>query len=385
MRIPLKYNLGSLWVRRVGTLMTALGIGLTVAICVIMSALVHGLDSTFIDTGHANHLIVIRQGSLNEVNSYFSRDLFPVISLLPGIQRDAANRPLTSGEIIVVISHPRQTGDPSNILVRGVEDAAFQLRPEIRIVQGRNIRPGLKELLVSLPISRRFQNMTLGSNFTMARSEWKVVGIFDSGGTAYDSEIWGDYHDVAGDWDRPIYSSILIAAEDPIAAKALQNRIADDRRIHLQAMSQQEYFRNQTISSIGLKALGTFIAMIMGIGSCFAAMNMMYATVMSRTREVATLRTLGFGRFSILSSFLVESMILASLGGLLGCLMALPMHGVSTGTANFSNFSEILFHFRITPQILLRGMVLALTLGFLGGLLPARRASRIRLLDALRD
>jgi putative ABC transport system permease protein len=350
-----------------------------------MSALVHGLDSTFIDTGHANHLIVIRQGSLNEVNSYFSRDLFPVISLLPGIQRDAANRPLTSGEIIVVISHPRQTGDPSNILVRGVEDAAFQLRPEIRIVQGRNIRPGLKELLVSLPISRRFQNMTLGSNFTMARSEWKVVGIFDSGGTAYDSEIWGDYHDVAGDWDRPIYSSILIAAEDPIAAKALQNRIADDRRIHLQAMSQQEYFRNQTISSIGLKALGTFIAMIMGIGSCFAAMNMMYATVMSRTREVATLRTLGFGRFSILSSFLVESMILASLGGLLGCLMALPMHGVSTGTANFSNFSEILFHFRITPQILLQGMFLALTLGFLGGLLPARRASRIRLLDALRD
>jgi putative ABC transport system permease protein len=385
MRIPLKYNLGSLWVRRVGTLMTALGIGLTVAICVIMLSLIHGLDSTFIDTGHPNHLIVIRQGSLNEVNSYFNRDLYPVISLLPGIQKNEKGDPFSSGEIVVVISHPRMTGEPSNVMVRGVETSAFQLRPEIRLVQGRLFRSGMRELLVSLPISRRFRNMKIGSIVHLSHSDWKVVGLFDAGGTAYDSEVWGDYHDIALDWDRPVYSSILIAAQDPMAAKSLQNRIADDRRIHLQAMSQTEYFKSQTISSIGLKALGSFIALIMGIGSCFAAMNMMYATVMSRTREVATLRTLGFGRGSILFSFVLESVFLSLLGGVLGCLMALPMHGVSTGTANFSNFSEVLFHFRITPQILLQGLFLSAFLGLLGGFLPARKASRTRLLDALRD
>jgi putative ABC transport system permease protein len=385
MRIPLKYNLGSLWVRRVGTLMTALGIGLTVAICVIMLALIHGLDSTFVDTGHANYLIVIRQGSLNEVNSYYDRDLYPVISLLPGIKKNEKNEPLTSGEIVVVINHPRMTGETSNVMVRGVGISAFQLRPEIRLVQGRIFHSGMRELIVSRPISNRFRNMQVGSTVHLSHSEWKIVGIFDAGGTAYDSEIWGDYRDIALDWDRPIYSSILVAAEDALAAKALEHRISDDRRIHLQAISQTEYFRSQTISSIGLKALGSFIALIMGIGSCFAAMNMMYATVMSRTREIATLRTLGFGRFSILVSFVLESVVLALLGGLLGCLMALPMHGVSTGTANFTNFSEILFHFRITPQILLQGLVLSGLLGLVGGFLPARKASRTQLLEALRD
>jgi putative ABC transport system permease protein len=385
MKIPLKYNIGSLWIRRVGTLMTAMGIGLTVAICVIMLALIHGLDSTFVDTGHANYLIVIRQGSLNEMNSYFNRDLYAVISLLPGIRKNEKGEPLTSGEIVVVINHPRMTGETSNVMVRGVGPAAFQLRPEINLVQGRIFHSGMRELIVSRPIANRFHNMQLGSTVHLSHSEWKIVGIFDAGGTAYDSEIWGDYNDIAIDWDRPIYSSILVAAEDALSAKALEQRIADDRRIHLQAISQTEYYRSQTISSIGLKALGSFIALIMGIGSCFAAMNMMYAMVMSRTREIATLRTLGFGRFSILFSFVLESIVLALIGGFLGCLMALPMHGVSTGTANFTNFSEILFHFRITPQILLQGMILSGLLGLVGGFLPARKASRTQLLEALRE
>jgi len=385
MTIPLKYNFGSLWVRRVGTLMTALGIGLTVSIFIIMMALVNGLESTFIDTGHEDTLIVIRDGSVNEVNSYYNRDLFQTVRLLPGIRVDDNNDPMVSGELVVVINHPRVTGESSNVIVRGTSAIGLKLRPEARLVEGRWFKRGLREIVVSEPLSRRFQNMRYGNSLHMSRSDWKVVGVFNAGGTAYDSEVWADYEDVAQDWDRPIYTSILLRATDLIAAKEIQRRIADDRRIHLQAVSQKEYFRSQSFSSIGIKALGIFIATVMGIGSCFAAMNMMYAAVMSRSREVGTLRALGFSRWSILTSFLIESTILALLGGVVGCLMALPMHGISTGTANFANFSEILFHFRITPKILLQGLAFAMVVGVVGGGLPARRAAQIRLIEALRS
>ena len=385
MKIPLKYNFGSLWVRRVGTIMTALGIGLTVSIVITMMALVNGLDSTFVDTGHESHLVVIRDGSLNEVNSYFNRDLYQTVRLLPGIAVDENNEPMATGEIVVIINHPRVTGEASNVMVRGTSTMGFKLRPEARLVQGRWFERGLREIVVSESLSKRFQNMRLGETLHMSRSDWKVVGIFNAGGTAYDSEVWADVEEIAQDWDRPIYASILLQAADTAAFKDIRQRIADDRRIHLQAIPQKEYFREQTVSSVGIKALGVFIALVMGVGSCFAAMNMMYAAVMSRSKEVATLRALGFSRWSILSSFMIESVILALFGGLLGCLMALPLHGISTGTANFVTFSEVLFHFRITPKILLWGIAFATMVGILGGGLPARRASRISLIEALRD
>jgi putative ABC transport system permease protein len=365
--------------------MTALGIGLTVSTFIIMMALVNGLDSIFIDTGHDNNLVVIRDGSLNEVNSYFDRDLVQTVRLLPGISRDDKGDPLACGEIIVVINQPRLTGESSNVIVRGTSAAGFKLRPEARIVQGRWFDRGLREIVVSESLSRRFQNLRLGDTLHMSRSDWKVVGIFNAGGTAYDSEIWADYEEIAQDWDRPIYTSILLQASDLNASKEIQRRIADDRRIHLQAIPQKEYFRGQAVSSGGIKALGVFIATVMGVGSCFAAMNMMYGAVISRSKEVATLRTLGFSRWSILASFLVESGILALAGGIVGCLMALPLHGISTGTMSYSTFNEILFHFRITPIILLEGLAFAMVVGLLGGGLPARRAARMRLIEALRD
>jgi putative ABC transport system permease protein len=385
MKIPLKYNVGSLWVRRVGTLMTALGIGLTVAIFITMQALVNGLDATFVETGHPNHLIVIRDGSLNETNSYFNRDLLGTIKLLPGIRTDETGEPLASGELLVVINHPRVTGESSNVVVRGTTLVGLKLRPEMKLVQGNWFRRGLREIVVSESMSRRFQNMRLGDTLSMSRSNWKVVGLFSAGGTAHESEVFTDVEDVAQDWDRPIYTSLLLEASDAAAAQAITQRVAEDRRIHLQAVSQQKYFHDQTVSSIGIKGLGTFIAFVMGVGSCFAAMNMMYATVMSRTKEVGTLRVLGFSRSSILSSFMVESILLALCGGLLGCLMALPLHGISTGTANFTTFSEVLFNFRITPRILLQGMTFAGVVGIFGGALPARRASRVTLIEALRQ
>jgi putative ABC transport system permease protein len=383
-KIPLKYNLGSLWVRRVGTLMTALGIGLTVAIYITMQALVSGLDATFVETGHPNHLIVIREGSLNEVNSYFNRDLLGTIKLLPGIRQDESGEPRAAGELLVVINHPRVTGESSNLVVRGTTAMGLKLRPEMKLVAGQWYRRGLREVAVSQSIARRFQGMRLGDTFHMSRSDWKVVGVFDAGGTAYDSEIMTDVEDVAQDWDRPVYTSMLLEAQDAPAAKDLVQRVADDRRIHLQAIPQKKYFRDQAVSSVGIKALGGFIAIVMGIGSCFAAMNMMYATVLSRTKEVGTLRALGFSRWSILWSFLVESTLLALLGGFVGCLLALPLHGISTGTANFTTFSEVLFNFRITPKILGHGLIFASVVGILGGALPARRASQVTLMEALR-
>jgi len=244
---------------------------------------------------------------------------------------------------------------------------------------------GLREVIASRSLSRRFQNLTVGSTVHFGRSDWTVVGLFDAGGSAYDSEVFADYGAVALDWDRPIYSSILLRVENETAAEEIRRRIADDQRINLQAIPQKKYFADQTSTATGIKLLGNFIALLMGIGACFAAMNMMYGSVMSRSREIATLRAIGFRRRNILASFLFESMLLGLMGGILGAILSLPIHGISAATANFETFSEVLFHFNLTPGILLRGLIFALGVGILGGYLPARRAARVKLLEILRD
>lgn len=386
MKIPLRYNLRSLLVRWPGSLMTAGGIGLTVAIVVTMMALVGGLENTFVDTGHDGQLVVLRQGSINEVNSFINRDLFPAVRFLPGVARDGRGEPLVSEEIVVVINNTRVDGQSSNMIVRGLTETGFVLRPEVRIVAGRKFRPGLREIMASRALAERFRNMALGETIRFARSEWKVVGIFDTGGTAYDSEAWADYTEISQDWDRPVYSSMLLRAESAAAADEIRRRVAADPRINLQALPQREYFAGQTGAAAGgTKALGYFIAVVVGIGACFAAMNMMYGAVMSRAAEIATLRAVGFRRRHVLASFLAESLIVGVAGGVLGCLLALPMHGISSGTANFQTYSEVLFNFRITPGILLRGLAYAAAVGALGGYLPARRAARMKLIDVIRE
>jgi len=386
LKIPLRYNLRSLLVRWPGSLMTAGGIGLTVAIVVTMMALVGGLENTFVDTGHDGQLVVLRQGSINEVNSFINRDLFPTVRFLPGVARDGRGEPLVSGEIVVVINNTRVDGQSSNMIVRGLTETGFVLRPEVRVVAGRKFRPGLREIMASRALAERFRNMALGETIRFARSEWKVVGIFDAGGTAYDSEAWADYTEISQDWDRPVYSSMLLRAESAAAADEIRRRVAADPRINLQALPQREYFAGQTGAAAGgTKALGYFIAVVVGIGACFAAMNMMYGAVMSRAAEIATLRAVGFRRRHVLASFLAESLIVGVAGGVLGCLLALPMHGISSGTANFQTYSEVLFNFRITPGILLRGLAYAAAVGALGGYLPARRAARMKLIDAIRE
>jgi putative ABC transport system permease protein len=385
MKIPVKYNLRSLLVRRFGTVMTAFGIGLNVAIIVVMLAMVNGLDATLVETGESDNLICIREGSLNEVNSYFDRDKFDLIRFLPGVARDDNNEPAAVAEIVVGINRQRKDGESANLILRGTSEKGFELRPEFEIVEGRSFEDGLRELIVSESIAERFKGLAIGDIVKMHSNDWPVVGLFKTNGGAYDSEIWGGYEDISQVWQRPVHSSVLLRVDSPQNSAQLSERISEDERIQLNAVSQDEYFAEQTFSSIGLKALVGFIAVVMGIGSCFAVMNMMYGSVMSRQQEVAALRALGFRKFSILGSFLTESAFLALLGGIIGCVLGSLFHGYSAGTSNFASFSEIVFNFRITPEIVLQGMIYALVLGILGGLLPARRAASVQLIDVLRE
>ena len=390
MKIPLKYNLRSLWVRRTGTIMTAVGIGLTVAVLLTMAALVNGLLLTFVSTGHPNDVVVLRKSSVSETNSYFNRDLYPTLRFLEGVARDQNDRPWAVGELVVVINHPRINGEPSNVVIRGTSARGFELRPEVRLVAGRRFEKGVRELMVSQSLSQRFSDMKLGDTLTIASNDWKVVGVFDAGGTAYGSEIWGDYDEIALAWTRPMYTSVTLRARDNDAVQRIVQQVEDDRRLQLSAMPQEQYFAQQSISAGGITALGVFIAIVMGIGSCFAAMNMMFGTIMARSKEIGTLRSLGFRRRSILASFLVEAFLLAVAGGLAGWLLAIPVQAYAwfsgpLGSMNFLTFSEVVFNFRITPSILALGMAFSLIIGVVGGVLPAFRAARVRLLEVLRD
>ena len=390
MKIPLKYNLRSLWVRRTGTLMTAFGIGLTVAVLLSMGALVNGLLATFVSTGHPNDVVVLRKGAMSETNSYFDRDFYPTLRFLKGVARDEKNVPWAVGELIVVINHLRINGEPSNVVIRGTSARGFELRPEVELVAGRRFEKGVRELIVSKSLSQRFRDMKLGDTLTIASSDWRVVGVFDAGGTAYGSEIWGDYDEIALAWTRPMYTSVTLRSQNNEAMQGIIQEVQDDRRLQLNAIPQKEYFAQQTISAGGITALGIFIAIVMGVGSCFAAMNMMFGTIMARWKEIGTLRSLGFRRRSILASFLTEAFLLAVAGGLAGWLLAIPVQAYAwfsgpIGSMNFFTFSEVVFNFRITPSILALGMVFSLVIGVVGGFLPAFRAARVRLLEVLRD
>ncbi len=375
--IPLKYNLRSLTVRRVGTAMTVLGVGLTVAVFVSILALVHGLQNTYADTGDPRNLLLIREGSQAETNSYFNRDIKGIVETMDGVET-------VSGEIIILINHPRATEGDANVIVRGVEAAGMELRPQMNIVEGRMFRPGLREVIVSRSVAKRFQGAGLDDTIRIGRTDWDVVGLFDANRTAYDSEIWANYDELSSDFERPIYSSLLVKATDVATLDGLEERIVDDRRLQLDALSEVEYYRSQTSTAVPIQIIGTFIAVVMAIGSSFAVMNTMYAATAYRTREIATLRLLGFRRRDIMASFFVESLVLAIVGGAAGCLLALPVNGISTGTLNFASFSEVMFEFRITAELLTQGMIFAAIMGIAGGILPARLAARLPIVRALR-
>ena len=386
MAIPLKYNLRNLVVRRTTTLMTAVSITLTVAVFVVLNALAVGLQTSLATTGQPLNVLILREGSQSETQSSVSRDSLQVIRYLEGIAKDSGGEPVVSPEQVVLINVPRRGEvQGSNVAIRGLGPAGPALRPEFKLVDGRMFRPGLREVIASRKIAGRFENCGLGDRLRFAKGYWTVVGIFEVGNTAYDSEIWADANELAADFDREAYSSVLVRAHDAGAVARLKDQITNDRRLHLKAQTEREYYERQTSSAAPIKYLGLFIAALMAIGASFAAMNTMYAAVARRTREIGTLRVVGFSRGSILFCFILESVLIAALGGALGCLLALPINGVTTGTTNFSTFSEIAFNFRITPGLLLNGMLFAVIMGGVGGFFPAWRAAHENIVTALRS
>lgn len=394
MAIPISYNIRNLRLRKGLTLMTALGIALTVTTAIFLMALVAGLDRAFVSSGSPLNVLVLRKGSEAELSGGFDASLFPTLKTLPGIAKDSHGEPMASGEWVVVIILPRKDGTGEvNVTVRGMMPDGLEMRqlpgqeghPSVKLVEGRWFQTGQREVVVSKSVRDRFARANIGDTMEFGKGSWKVVGVFDAGGSAYESEVWGDVNQMASDFDRQGgFASAYLRATDPISAEALKNRVSDDQRLKLEGMLENDYYAKQTSSGTPIKIIGWVVGVIMAIGSIFAAMNTMYAAVAYRGREIATLRVIGFSRPAILTSFVLESLLLALLGALAGILLMLPFNGMQTGTSNAVTFSEVVFALRITPAVAIRAIIFALIMGFVGGLAPAWHAARQNILNALR-
>ena len=389
MAIPLKYNIRNLFVRKITTGLTVLGIGLVVAVFLSVMSLSEGLARVFKASGSTRNVLVLRQNSQSEVQSGIYRNQVPLIVTLPGIEKDIEGNPLASSELVVMLNLEKIGGGASNVTLRGISEKSPLLRPQFKLIEGRMFSPGLSEVIVSRSISERFKNCRLGDTIHFGVYKWNVVGIFDAGGTAPDSEIWTDVEGAMNSFKRPSYSSVLVRTTDKAAREQFIAALAGDPRLALEGKVERAYYDEQTSTAAPIKFFGIFIGVIMAIGAGFGAMNTMYAAVSTRTKEIATLRVLGFSRLAILTSFIVEALCLALLGGLLGCLLGilaveLALSGV-TGTTNFTTFSEVVFAFRLTPKILLNGIILSLFIGLFGGILPATQAAFTKIILALRQ
>jgi len=385
--VPFRYNIRNLRLRLGATVMTALGIALTVTTAIFIMALLAGLRDAFAATGNPDNVLVLRKGSNSELAAGgVAREAMQTIKELPGVRRDGQGAPLVSGEAIQVVVLPRADGTGEvNVTVRFMTPTGIEMRPEVKLISGRWFTPGQREIVVSKAIGKRFAQTGVGDQIWIGKGNWTVVGIFDAARTAHESEIWGDINQLASDFDRTSYNSVLVAATDPATAQALKNRMNDDQRLELSGLLESEYYAQQTSTGGPIKVVGTIVAVIMAIGSCFAAMNTMYAAVAYRSREIATLRVIGFSRSSILTSFVFESLLLALLGALVGVVLMLPFNGMTTGTSNPITFSEAVFSLRMTPMVVGNAILFALVMGLIGGLAPAWSAARRDILAALRD
>ena len=386
MALPLKYNLRNLIVRKSSTLATAFTIGLTVGVYLLVMALAHGIDATLASSGEPLNLIVLRQGSTAELNSFVTHENLRNISYLDGVAREG-DKPLVAPELITLIYKARKgMTQGSNITIRGIGPMSTKLRSGFAFTSGRTFTPGLAEAIVSRRIGERFQGMEIGDKFRVQATDFQIVGLFDAGGKAFESEIWVDFNALANATKRDQgSSSVLLRVTSPAAMDSLAKRISDDQRLQLSAVPEIKFYEDQQGMASGLlKGLAVFIAFIMAIGAAFAGMNTMYAAVARRTKEIGTLRVLGFSRRSILIAFVLEAVAISLVGAAIGILFTLPLNFVSTGTANFVTFSEIAFNFRVTPRLMLAALIFGSIIGFIGSLLPSIRAARFKIVDALR-
>ncbi|MDH3461929.1 MAG: ABC transporter permease [Burkholderiaceae bacterium] len=384
--IPLAYIARNLWVRRVTTLLTAGGMALVVFVFATVLMMSEGIRATLVATGQPDNVLVLRQGAGAEINSGISREQAAIIESLPGIATDGNGARLVSKEPVVLNNLPKRgSGKPSNVTLRGTSAIGLALRPQVSIVQGRMFRAGTSEIIAGRSIANGFQGAGLGETLRFAQRDWVVVGVFDSGKTGFDSEIWGDAEQMIAAFRRNAYSTVVFRLADQEAFTRVSEAIAADPRLTVEAKPEVQFYAEQSEAlATFIRYLGLFLSLIFSVGAIFGAMITMFAAVAQRSSEIGTLRALGFRRGSVLLAFLAESLLLSLVGGALGLAAASTMQAVNISTTNFQTFSELAFQFKFTPGIALNTMCFALFMGLVGGFIPAWRAARLEIVDCLR-
>jgi putative ABC transport system permease protein len=385
--IPLVYNVRSVRRRWTSSLVAVLGIAGTVAVFVAMLAMARGFKATIVSSGLPQNAIVQQAGADSEMTSAMQIDAVRVVEDMPQVER-RGSEPLVSPEVVVIAALPlRGTDSDANVQMRGVSPRVLEVRDNVRVTQGRFLRPGLYEIVVGKNAATAYQGLDLGRSLRIGPGTWTVVGVFDAGGSAFDSEIWSDADVLNANYSRPagVFQSVTARLRSEHDFAAFETAVERDPRLEVQAQREREYYAAQsTIVTTLITVLGGLVAMVMGVGAIIGALNTMYSAVAERGREIAVLRALGFGGRSIVLSFLFESMWIAFIGGLVGCLVVLPINGLTTGTINWQTFSHLSFAFRITPDLLLLGVAFALFMGVIGGVPPAIRAARANVAATIR-
>lgn len=388
MAIPLIYNLRSLKARWTSTVVAVLGIAGTVGVFIAMLSLARGFEATLVASGSARNAMVLRAGATSEMVSMIALDQIRVIEDAPGVARGSGGA-LVSPEVVVVAQFPlKSTGTDANVQVRGVSPKALAVRESVKIVAGRFFEPGLTELVVGRNVASSYVGFELGQTVRFGGGTWTVVGVFDAGWSAFDSELWCDANVLNQVYQRPqsLFQSVTVRLAAPDTLGRFKDALTSDPRVTVQVEREIDYYAKQSQALTTLiTILGTIVALVMGIGAVFAALNTMYSAVAERSREIATMRALGFSSGSVVMSFVVEALCIAGVGGVLGCAAVLPLNGLATGTINWQTFSHLAFAFRVTPLLLAAGLVFALLMGLVGGVPPAIRAARQRIAVALRE
>ncbi len=387
MKIPFSYIWRSLWARRLTTALTVGGVALVVFVFAGVLMLARGLEATLVDTGGADNAIVLRKAATSELVSQVDRGTAEILETAPEVAPAADGRPLLSREIDLIINlNKKSSGSMGNVTIRGTSPHGLELRPTIRMTQGKMLTFGTHEIVVGKNIAQRFQGVAIGADVPFGGDHWTVVGLFDAGGTGFDSEIWADAEQVMQAFGRPVYSSVTFRLKDPAQFEALKARLAADPRTqYIEPKRERDFYReqSQTMATF-IRILGLVVTIIFSVGAMIGAMITMYAAVANRVVEVGTMRALGFQRRSVLGAFLVEAILLALVGGGVGVLLASALTMTRVSTLNFSNFSEIGFGFALSGGVVLSALIFALVMGVVGGFLPAVRAARLNIVNALR-
>lgn len=386
--VPVSYNFRSIRERWTSAIVAVLGIAGTVGVFVAMLSLARGFKATLVNSGSPGNALVMRAGSSSEMMGGITLDSVRVVQDAPGVARDSSG-PLVTQEVVGVAPFPLiTTGTDANVQVRGVSPNVLQIRKFVKMSQGRMFEPGLSELVVGKNASNTYSGLKLGNTVDFAGGHWQVVGVFDAGGSAFDSEVWCDSKILNQVLLRPanIYQSATVHLTSPDAYNTFKDSVTTDPRLNVDVIREIDYYAKQSTTMTKLiTILGGLVAVIMAIGAIFGALNTMYSAVSERGREIATMRALGFSTPNVLLSFLFEALLISFLGGVLGCLAVLPLNGLTTNTMNMQTFSNIAFAFKITFDLLLMGILFALVMGVLGGLLPALRAATRPVSVALRE